>query len=352
MPGVYTVRKRPLGSRAQAFPATMVVQMARSDLLLTLVEAGTRGDQTTFRRAVAALAAEERAKRHDVLAERLAQFAHVPAVRHGAPADDAVRSLVDERVPKRSFDDLVLTKSTRALCREVAEEQMRREVLRAHGLEPRHRVLLVGPPGNGKTTLAEALAGEIGVVLIRVRYDGLIGSFLGETATRMRRVFAYAAARPCVLLLDELDAVAKERGDVHETGEIKRVVSSLLVQMDDLPSHVVVVAATNHPELLDRAVWRRFQVRIAMPMPSAMQLRRFLRDLEKTLGSLGTVPRPLELALDGVSFSELEQFREDVLRRVVLAGEHADAHAIVAARLRQWRSRRRTLVGGTGGEGR
>ncbi len=121
-------------------------------------------------------------------------------------------------------------------------------------MEPRHRVLLVGPPGNGKTVLAEAIAEALGVGFFVVRYEYLIGSYLGETASRLRRILDYARTTPCVLFFDEFDAIGKERGDTHETGEIKRVVSTLLMQVDDLPSYTVLIAATNHPELLDRAV--------------------------------------------------------------------------------------------------
>src|SRR4030095_100639 len=98
-------------------------------------------------------------------------------------------------------------------------------------------------------------------------YDALIGSYLGETNARPSKLFDYVRTRPSVLLFDEFDAIGKERGDTHETGEIKRVVSFLLMQLDQLPSYVIAVAATNHGELLDRAVWRRFQMRLSMPAP-------------------------------------------------------------------------------------
>src|SRR5690606_2419828 len=130
---------------------------------------------------------------------------------------------------------------------------------------------------NGKTSLAEAIAESLGVTFFVVRYEALIGSYLGETSERLRRVFDYARTTPCVLFFDEFDAIGKERGDTHETGEIKRVVSSLLMQVDNLPSYTVVVAATNHPELLDRAVWRRFQVRIELPAPSTEEIAAYIR---------------------------------------------------------------------------
>src|SRR5262249_50918218 len=153
--------------------------------------------------------------------------------------------------------------------------QHRVEILRSYGLEPRHRVLLAGAPGNGKTSLAEGLAQAMMVPLIVPRYDGLIASYLGETASRLRKLFDHFRTKACVLFFDEFDTLGKERGDEHETGEIKRVVSSLLLQIDDLPSHVVVVTATNHPELLDRAVWRRFQLRFELPAPNRAQIEAY-----------------------------------------------------------------------------
>ena len=119
-------------------------------------------------------------------------------------------------------------------CREFIEEQRRASLLRSHSLEPRHRVLPVGLPDNGKISLAEAIADALAVQFFVVRYDAIIGSLLGETARRLRRVFDYARTTPCVLFFDEIDAVGKERGDVNETGEIKRVVTSLPMQVDAL----------------------------------------------------------------------------------------------------------------------
>ena len=119
----------------------------------------------------------------------------------------------------------------------------------------------------------------------------MIGSYLGETATRLKRVFDYVRTTPCVLFFDEFDAVGKERGDIHETGEIKRVVTSLLMHVDELPSYAVVIAATNHSELLDRAVWRRFQFRLSLPAPSQTELieyfDRFLTSFYKKPGNHG-----------------------------------------------------------------
>lgn len=210
-------------------------------------------------------------------------------------------------VPRRRLDELLLAEGVSIACRELIEEQHRADLLRAHSLEPRHRVLLAGPPGNGKTSLAEAIATELAVPLLVVRYESVIASYLGETAVRLSRLFEQVRTRRCVLFFDEFDVVGKERGDIHETGEIKRVVSSQLLQVDDLPSHVVAVTATNHPELLDRAVWRRFLVRLTLPPPAQKQAEEWFRRFEQRLDvALAHSPVTLAKRLKGLSFSELE----------------------------------------------
>ena len=211
--------------------------MARSDLLVSLVKAGSSGDTARARSVTEAIIAEERAKRHNILAERLSEAMRVNGTASAAATfvgpGQQHRQFLLELTPRKRLDELVLTDLARRICEELVEEQHRAPVLRAHSLEPRHRVLLVGPPGNGKTSLAEAIAEALAAPFFVVRYEALIGSFLGETASRLKRVFDYARTTPCVLFFDEFDAVGKERGDVHETGEIKRVVSSLLMQVDE-----------------------------------------------------------------------------------------------------------------------
>lgn len=320
--------------------------MARSGLVLDLVRAGARGDRALFRKTLEALIVEERAKQHHVLADRLA--AHLPAVNErgngpgasAAPRGAAATHLYNEVATERRLEDLVLPDSVAHAGRELIEEHRRAELLAAYNLHPRHRVLLTGPPGNGKTSFAEAIATELAVPLMLVRYESVIASYLGETAIRLSRLFDQVRTRRCVLFFDEFDVVGKERGDIHETGEIKRVVSSLLLQIDTLPSSVVAISATNHPELLDRAVWRRFQLRLALPSPTPPLAREWFRRFqERTEMKLGISPSALARRLAGLSFSELEQFGLDVQRHYVLRLPDGDVRGIVAERLKQWRDR-------------
>ena len=281
--------------------------------------------------------AEEREKQHHLLAERLED-----ALRTAAPMENGAHrtegtSGIAIVTPHQRLDDLFLPEPVRSAMDELIEEQQRTEVLRAHGLEPRHRILLTGPPGNGKTSLGEALAEGLLLPLLVVRYEEVIGSYLGETASRLAAVFAFARTRRCVLFFDEFDAVAKERGDEHETGEIKRVVSSLLMQVDALPSHAIVVAASNHPELLDRAANRRFQLRLELPMPGKVARMAWFERLLSELGEpVGLNADTLARRTTGASFSQLQDLAEDIQRRRVLE-PGTSLRRLVPDRLRRWR---------------
>ena len=319
--------------------------MARSDLLVSLVRAGISGDKKELSRTVEAIVAEERAKQHNILADRLAR-----ALRNGnsnmrmgyanSGEGPKIREYVSEIIPRKRLNDLILPDICERACRELIEEQQRANILRSQSLEPRHHVLLVGPPGNGKTSLAEAIAEALAVQFFVVRYDAIIGSFLGETASRLRHIFDYVRTTPCVLFFDEFDAIGKERGDLNETGEIKRIVTSLLMQIDDLPSYTVVVAASNHSELLDRAAWRRFQIRLELPAPTRKQLSLFLNDFASTMDeSLGIDVDDLSRSLGDLSFAEAEEFCISVRRRHALSLGQVPLKEIVAEQLTLWSNR-------------
>lgn len=315
--------------------------MARSDLLLDLVEAERRGDKDRFRVLVEAIISEERANQHHLVADRLSEI--ITTVGSSSSQRDdhssAVSDLVHEIVPRRRLAEVELDPTVRRVLSELVQEQHRADLLRSYGLEPRNRLLLEGPPGNGKTTVAEAIASELMLPFYVIRYEGVVSSFLGETAARLDHAFEFARTRRCVLFFDELDTIAKERSDQHETGEIKRVVSTLLLQIDRLPPHVVFIGATNHAELLDRAAWRRFQVRTTLSSPSRSQSTAFLEKLSLRFGGdLGFAPRTLADKLVGASFAELEEFAQDIRRRVVLESPDADIKRIVQERLEHWRT--------------
>lgn len=312
--------------------------MARADLLVRLLRAARSGDDLDLRRSAEALIAEERQKQHHVVAERLedALRANGASGGNGTTLPQDVPRGVAMLKPRQELQALILRPEVRAAIDELVEEQSRIELLRAHGLEPRHRLLLTGPPGNGKTSVAEGIAEALMLPLLVVRYEEVIASYLGETASRLAQVFAGARTRRCVLFFDEFDAVAKERGDEHETGEIKRVVTSLLLQVDDLPSHVVVVAASNHAELLDRAVDRRFQLRLALLPPRPNDRAEWFEKLRAEFNEpVGMTAQTFAKRTAGASYSRLEDLAEDIRRRRVL-DPHVSARALIASRLSLW----------------
>lgn len=340
--------------------------MAHSDLLIKLIEYGAVGDRDSFRRVAEALISDERSKKHHVLADRLNAYLKraqpsTPGNGNGAngfeTADQRkLRSLVQEVWPRRRLEDLVLSRQVREDIEEVLEEHRRAEVLRSHGLEPRHRLLFVGPPGNGKTTLAEAMAEALALPLYVIQYDGLVGSFLGETSSRLRTLFDFVRTQPSVVFFDEFETIGKERGDEHEVGEIKRVVSTLLMQIDSLPSRTIVIVASNHPELLDRAVWRRFQLRIELPQPGPVAVRAWLDAFAEQRGF--TWPKKTETLarrLQGLNFSEIEEFANNVYRRYILRlpdGRPADIVRKCLDQLDRRAQPRRLDSGGDTGNGK
>lgn len=317
--------------------------MARADLLVALITAGTINDRAAFERAAEAIIAEETEKRHSTFAQNLTRALKSKgplATNHFRPAILRDRSDDDALVtiePIRKLTDLVLPDIVHDTCQEISEEHHRRDLLRSFGIEPRHKILLVGPPGSGKTSLAEAIASSLMVPMLTARYESLIGSYLGETVGRLSRLFEKVRLQSCVLFFDEFEAVAKERHDPHESGEIKRLVSSLLLEFDRLPSHVTLIAATNHDDMLDRAVWRRMDVRLTLPAASRKGMETWLMEWESRTGLAFEVPhRTIADHFIGRSYAELEQYAQDVQRRYILAGPSASVSTISRSRLKRW----------------
>jgi len=313
--------------------------MARADLILNLVKTGIEGDGQLFRKTVEAIAAEEKSKKHFALAERLTDLLQTPVTQvSGAlkASDPKLQNAYYVVKPKKSLDDLVLPSAIQDECREVIEEHFRKDLLRSYNLEPRHRILLSGAPGNGKTSLAEAFAHELMVPLFVVKYEGIIGSYLGETAQQLDRLFERIKSQRCVLFFDEFDALSKERSDPNEVGEIKRVVNALLLQIDMLPSHVMIIAATNHSDMLDKAAWRRFETKLELPKPNKLMIEKWLNKFQSHIDhGLGYKNKTLSEKLIGLNFSEIENFALDIQRRYILELPEANIKKIVNSRLKQ-----------------
>ena len=200
----------------------------------------------------------------DKMSSRFKKLAPIqPVVRVPIPAD-----LIRMSVASVLLDEVVLEPSVEKVVRSTLDEHQHRDVLEKFQLSPRHRLLLSGPPGCGKTLLAEAIAQELEVPFIALKYGGLVASYMGETGRNLDRVLSYASTAPCVLFFDEFDGIGQSRGGGNDVGEIRRVTNHLLIALEKLPSHVFLVAATNAVDLLDNALLRRFDVHIAMNAPT------------------------------------------------------------------------------------
>nr|WP_250807257.1 ATP-binding protein [Neorhizobium tomejilense] len=175
-----------------------------------------------------------------------------------------------------TMNEVILSENVKIVIREFLEEQQFNEKYIDNGLEPRNKAMLIGPPGNGKTETTKAIANFMKVPLYYVRYDELVSKQPGETQKRLNRVFNFSKTHRCLLFFDEIDAIAKDRGGEGQTGEMQSVVSTLLVQLEDVPPHVMVLAATNHPEMIDKAMWRRFHIRVNLPNPMIDQFVEYL----------------------------------------------------------------------------
>jgi SpoVK/Ycf46/Vps4 family AAA+-type ATPase len=304
--------------------------VTQSDHIKALLQAHNERDDVEFRQAAEELADDEERKGHRLLARDLRRLVNggneistMPRARTAPDVPiDSERGLPLAVVenPHRGLDSVVLDAALESTLRQLVDDVNAREQFAAWGLPPKRKVLFFGPPGCGKTVSARAVAGELGVPLLYVRFDALISSYLGETAANLRRLFDFAQSRPWVILFDEFDAVGKSRDDAGEHGELKRVINSLLQMMDAMTGASLLIAATNHEHMLDAALWRRFDEIARFGPPDSAQRLKLLR---KFLGGLGySEPdlRRLASSSQGLTGSDLERVAVEAAKQAVLAG--------------------------------
>lgn len=217
----------------------------------------------------------EKSKREKTL------FGDQPLSQHptqsSAPLRGELADLLVVSRPEGGLDRVVLAKPLRARLERVLREHRAVDELEAHGLHPRRKLLLVGPPGTGKTTTAGVLAAELGLPLYTVRLEGLITKFLGETAQKLRMLFDAMPSMPGVYFYDEFDAIGSKRGATNEVGEMRRVLNSFLQMIEQDRSRNIIAAASNLPEILDRALFRRFDDVLAFGLPTNIQVEAIAR---------------------------------------------------------------------------
>jgi AAA+ superfamily predicted ATPase len=217
----------------------------------------------------------------------------------------------------RSLSSVLLPTQLRSNLDEIIGEWKQQDKLRRHGIPPRSKLLFHGPPGCGKSLTASALGHELGLPTYVVRFDAVVGAFLGQTAMHLRRLFHFAETTPCVLLLDELDALGKRRGNPLDVGELDRIVISLMQELEHSRPIGLLIGTTNLPNHLDDALWRRFDANLHFSAPTKVSMRQFVRRLEKERG-LRLNAKTRAAALSNVSYAGAEQSILAAVRRQIL----------------------------------
>lgn len=300
----------------------------KADILKLLLQSHAEGDEPSFRKAALQLAAAESTAGHVRVAEEIrAIIAKMPATtfrkQQGPIVDIAtprgdLADILEGGHREERLRDIVLRPETAETLQRVLAENRSRARLERFGVQPRRRILFHGAPGCGKTLAAAVLAGEMGLPLMTVRFDALFSRFLGATAAQLRAIFAEMPRRPGVYLFDEFDSVAKARGDSQDVGEMNRVVTAFLQLVDADMSGSILVAATNHIELLDRAVFRRFDVIVPFDKPTREQIVELMKLRLSTVGLSGETASKLAAHADGSSFADVARACDDAVRTMAL----------------------------------
>jgi SpoVK/Ycf46/Vps4 family AAA+-type ATPase len=272
------------------------------------------------------IADQEEKKGHPSAAQMLKGALHTNGMRKARPIEPLSGILTDSNFLENALSsessnvllkDVVLRPKARKIIETIIAETANGEYLSSLGIRRRAKLLFVGPPGCGKSFTARAIANELKLRLFIVRFDAVIGSYLGQTAVHLREIFRYAATNPSVLLFDEIDALGKQRGNPLDIGELDRIVIALMQELEFVQTRGIVIATSNLPNNLDRALWRRFDEIVRFPPPTKSEVRGYSKVI---LAKFGLTPsmnllREVESAK---SFADAEKIVESEARRVAL----------------------------------
>lgn len=317
--------------------------------IVGLLKSHISGDEDHFLTIAMQVAAHEARQGHGKVAQELREL-----VDHAKRQKSAVKvagngpvpmvhpkgdlaNLLSVRYSDVRLSSVVLPDETEARLRRTLLEQTQQNTLRAHGLVPRRKILLIGPPGSGKTMTAEAVAGELHLPLFTIVLDGLISKFMGDTAGKLRLVFEAMRNTRGVYLFDEFDAIGSRRSTQNDVGEIRRVLNSFLQFLEQDDSESLVVAATNHPELLDTALFRRFDDVIEYGLPDEKLLDRLLQARLVPFSTPNVAWKKAAEAAAGLSHAEAGRAADEAAKSAVLGGglKITTASLIAAIRERQ-----------------
>lgn len=308
--------------------------MARGEIIRKLFQSFSHNERESFYAAAQELIQEEKDKNHNLLAQDLERILRsnsaqtLPASNHlvkphtEVPKDkETGLPLVDIKSFSMTWDEVVLSSKNIETLQRVVLENRKQDILAAYGLQPKSKLLFCGPPGCGKTLTAKVLSGVLGLPLIYVNLSAVFSSYLGETATNLKRIFDYVETGEWVVLFDEFDAIARDRNTPNEHGEVKRLVNSLLQLIDNSSGNSLFLAATNHESLLDNAVWRRFDEVILFGKPTlelrVTLLERYLAKIRHPRVDL----RKVAANLDDTTGADIERICIDTIKTVILRGD-------------------------------
>lgn len=316
--------------------------MASANQLKALFRSHLEGDDQQFFSVALQVAAHEAKLGHGRLAEELREIIDEAKKRRGAgqavpisrPRGE-LAGLLTATYPKTRLSEMILDEALDRQIHRVIREQRHAQRILENGLSPRRKLLLEGPPGTGKTLTASALAGELGLPVLQVRLDGLLTKFMGETAAKLRQIFEATNQTRGVYFFDEFDAIGSQRGFANDVGEIRRVLNSFLQMIEQDRSHSLIIAATNHSEILDSALFRRFDDVLHYELPGPVQIRSLLKSRLSpfTTNRIGW-QRLADFAL-GLSYAEISRAADEVLKHALIHDSPKIGEAEILAMLEE-----------------
>jgi SpoVK/Ycf46/Vps4 family AAA+-type ATPase len=307
--------------------------MAAADQIKSLIQSFGNGDESRFFSTAMQIAASEARQGHTTFAQELKQLIekakkerslHLLSPSKTIPLSTPRRELhelIEVFQPKIRMADMVLSPVVKESLDRLLNEQQKWEMLRKHNLSPRRKLLLVGPPGTGKTMTAQAIAGELGIAVYIIRLDGLMSKFMGESIAKLRLIFDAMQDHRAVYLFDEFDSIGSHRNQGQDVGEVKRVLNSFLINIEKDHSNSIIVAATNLPDALDKALFRRFDDVVRYPLPEAEQIVDIIR--KSTRGFSFTKKVNLQHLAElarGLSNSDIAKSCEETIKEMILSG--------------------------------
>ena len=299
--------------------------MANAEQVKALLKSHMEGDEDRFFSVAMQVAAHEARLGHGKTAEELRAIIDRAKSRRDAASPVSIgrprgelANLLEVRSPKTRLREMIVGKTLEEQIRRIVCEYRHAGRILDHGLSPRRKLLLVGPPGTGKTLTASVLAGELGLPLFQVRLDGLITKYMGETAAKLRQIFDATGRTLGIYFFDEFDAIGSQRGIDNDAGEIRRVLNSFLLMIEQDCSHSLVIAATNHPDILDSALFRRFDDVLHYDLPDESQIAALLkmRLAETAAGSVDW--QALAGSAAGLNYAEVTRAANEVLKDALI----------------------------------